>query len=500
MSATYLLSIDQGTTSCRALLFDAVGRIVGIEQQEFPQHYPDDGWVEHDAEQIRDIQFDLTSKVVESSGVDTGNIAGIGITNQRETTVVWNRKTGKPIHNALVWQDRRTVNICEELIDMGLEDHIRRTTGLRPDPYFSATKIAWILRHVSGAREAAERGDLAFGTIDSWLLWNLTGGPNGGIHATDVTNASRTMLFDIHKRVWDDRLLESLGIPDSMLPEVKPSSGHFGITTNDSVGLVLPVLGVAGDQHAALFGQTCFEAGMAKNTYGTGCFMLMQTGSTPVASENGLLTTVAWDTGSGLEYALEGSVFIAGAAIQWLRDELGLLERSSESETLATSVTDNGGVYVVPAFAGLGAPYWEPNARGAVFGLTRASSKAHVVRATLESLAYQTKDVLDAMSTDAGLTLSALRVDGGAAENNFLMQFQADMLNTPVERPKVLEATAWGAAALAGLAADIFDKSELASRWRVDATFEPTMVEDTRARLYTGWERAVQATLGWATT
>ena len=480
----YLLALDQGTTSCRALLFDKKGGVRAVAQEEFGQHYPQPGWVEHDAAEIRDLQLRLARQVVK--GVDQGEIAAIGITNQRETTVVWDRQTGEPIHNAIVWQDRRTTGICARLVADGLENHIHTTTGLRPDPYFSATKIAWLLENVDGARERAERGDLAFGTIDTWLLWNLT---DRAVHATDVTNASRTMLYDIRLGQWDDTMLEALNIPRSLLPDVRPSSGLFGETS--LFGGSIPIMGIAGDQQAALFGQACFEPGMAKNTYGTGCFMLLNTGSEPVQSENGLLTTIAWDLGEGPVYALEGSVFIAGAAIQWLRDEMGLLENAAESEQIATSVESTDGVYVVPAFVGLGAPYWEPNARGAVFGLTRGSTRAHLVRATLESIAYRTRDVLDAMTADADLSLASLRVDGGAALNNFLMQFQADILNVPVERPASVETTAWGAAGLAGLAAGLFDLEVLAELREVDAEFEPEMDAETRNELYDGWRQAV---------
>lgn len=500
MSSTFLLALDQGTSSCRSVLFDELGQIVGVEQQEFAQHYPKSGWVEHEAEEIRDIQFELASKLVQQSENLGGKIAGIGITNQRETTVLWDRKTGKPVHRAIVWQDRRTTDICNELEAKRLSDHIRKTTGLRADPYFSGTKVAWMLRNVDGVKERAEQGDILFGTIDSWLLWNLTGGPDGGVHATDVTNASRTLLFDIHTGTWDSTLMTALSIPSSILPEVLPSSGLFGTTTRDALGVELPVLGVAGDQHAALFGQACFEQGMAKNTYGTGCFMLMNTGSKPVESANGLLTTIAWDIGEGVSYALEGSVFVAGAAIQWLRDELGFMASSPDSEAIARSVDDTGGVVVVPAFAGLGAPYWEPHARGSIFGLSRGSTEAHIVRATLESLAYQTKDVLDAMSADSGIELAELRVDGGASANDFLMQFQADLLSTPVERSATLEATAWGAAALAGLWADVFDLEQLEKLWQHNASFTPQIDAAQRKRLYAEWKRAVEASLVWAKT
>ncbi len=487
----YLLAIDSGTTSCRALLFDEKGTVISVAQEEFAQHYPKPGWVEHDASEIRDLQLRLLKEVAKDIGPN--EIAAIGITNQRETTVVWDRTTGEPIHNAIVWQDRRTTDICARLVADGLEEHIRHTTGLRPDSYFSATKIAWLLENVDGARERAGRAELAFGTIDTWLLWNLT---DGKVHATDVTNASRTLLYDIRRGRWDETMLDALNIPSSLLPEVRPSSGSFGETS--LLGGSLPIFGMAGDQQAALFGQACFETGMAKNTYGTGCFMLLNTGKEPVQSENGLLTTIAWDIGEGPVYALEGSVFIAGAAIQWLRDEMGMFADAADSERIATSVDITDGVYVVPAFVGLGAPYWEPNARGAVFGLTRGSTRAHLVRATLESLAYQTRDVLDAMTADAGLSLAALRVDGGAALNDFLMQFQADILNVPVERPASVETTAWGAAALAGLEVELFDLQTLSDLRTVDAHFDPGMDNSERDVLYAGWKRAVGAARAWA--
>ncbi|NNF59211.1 MAG: glycerol kinase GlpK [Rhodothermaceae bacterium] len=496
MSTPHLLALDQGTTSCRALVFDLEGTVVSRAQQEFTQYYPQPGWVEHDAAEILDTQVAVTHEALNRADLALGEVAALGITNQRETTVLWNRHTGEPVHRALVWQDRRTTERCRQLAAEGLMDHIREVTGLRPDPYFSGTKLEWLLNHVDGARDAAERGDLLFGTIDTWLLWNLTGGPEGGLHATDVTNASRTLLYDIRQGSWDETMLDALGIPRSVLPTVRPSSGDFGATT--AFGSSIAITGIAGDQHAALFGQACFEPGMAKNTYGTGCFLLLNTGTELVPSEHGLLTTLAWDLGDGPTYALEGSVFVAGAAIQWLRDELHLIDAAPDSAYFASKVEETDGVVVVPAFVGLGAPYWQPDARGAVFGLTRGTTKAHLIRATLESLAYQTRDVLDAMTADANLDLAALRVDGAAAGNDLLMQFQADLLGVSVERPANLETTAFGAAALSGLGADVLDQNTLADRWAVDARFEPDMPEADRARHYAGWRRAVRATLAWA--
>ncbi len=493
--STHLLALDQGTTSSRAIVFDADARPVAIAQQEFAQHFPQPGWVEHDATEIWQTQLAVAREVLQRAGLAASDIAGIGITNQRETTELRDRATGEPVHHAIVWQDRRTADLCERLVADGLEEHIRQITGLRADPYFSGTKLAWLLDHVPEARARAERGDLAFGTIDTWLIWNLTG---GRVHATDVTNASRTLLFDIHRLDWDATLLDALRIPRCLLPDVHPSSGDFGKTDRHLLGGTVRIGGVAGDQHAALFGQACLEAGMAKNTYGTGCFMLMNTGSEPVPSEHGLLTTLAWNLGDGPVYALEGSVFVAGAAVQWLRDELHILDAAPDSEYYASKVPDTGGVYVVPAFAGLGAPYWDPYARGAVFGLTRGTTKAHLVRATLESLAYQTRDVLAAMQADAGIDLATLRVDGGAAANDLLMQFQADILDTAVERPANVETTALGAALLAGLAADVTDLDAVAARWHADDRFEPAMEHARRERLLAGWHRAVERTRGWA--
>lgn len=493
---TYILAFDQGTTSSRAILFDRAGRIHSIAQKEFTQIYPKPGWVEHDPMEIWGTQSGVAREVLEKAAVSPEQVAAIGITNQRETTVVWEKSTGKPVYNAIVWQDRRTADICDELKAAGHADTIRDKTGLVIDAYFSGTKIKWILDHVEGARERAERGELLFGTVDTWLVWNLT---RGKVHVTDYTNASRTMLFNIHTLDWDDDLLNLLGIPRAMLPEVRPSSQIYGHTDEHTFGGAnIPIAGIAGDQQAALFGQTCFEPGMVKNTYGTGCFMLMNTGEKPVASPSGLLTTIAWGLDGKVTYALEGSVFIAGAAIQWLRDGLRFFDAAADSEYFASKVEDTGGVYVVPAFAGLGAPYWDMYARGAIFGLTRGTRKEHIIRATLESLAYQTKDILDAMQRDSGIELKSLRVDGGAVANNLLMQFQADILGVPVERPRITESTALGAAYLAGLAVGFWSKDEIARSGDIERRFDPQMDADTRARLYRGWQRAVERTMGWA--
>lgn len=491
MERGYILALDQGTTSSRAILFDRQSRIAGVAQKEFRQYFPEPGWVEHNAEEIWQSQLEVARNVLSLAGVSAENIAAVGITNQRETTVIWDKKTGKPISGAIVWQCRRTAPIVARLKEKGLEKMIRDKTGLVLDAYFSGTKIQWLLDHVEGARAKAKRGDLLFGTIDSWLIWNLTG---GRVHATDYSNAARTLLFNIHTLEWDAEILAALDIPASLLPEVKPSSGWFGETIPELLGGVLPLTGVAGDQQAALFGQACFEPGMAKNTYGTGCFMLMNTGNKAVASANGLVTTIAWGIGGSVEYALEGSVFVAGAAIQWLRDGLKLLGTAAESESWAVQVPDSGEVYFVPAFAGLGAPYWDMAARGAIFGLTRGTERAHIIRAALESLAYQTRDVLGAME-GAGLKLQALRVDGGACANNFLMQFQADILGTPVERPQIIETTALGAAYLAGLATGFWSgKEELQKSWLLQQSFQPQMPESTREKLYRGWLEAVERT------
>ncbi|WP_020146784.1 glycerol kinase GlpK [Thioalkalivibrio sp. ALJ15] len=496
MDGEYILALDQGTTSCRAILFDRDASIIGVAQREFTQHYPQPGWVEHDAMEIWGTQIGAAREVLETRGIKPAQLAAIGITNQRETTVVWDRETGKPIHPAIVWQDRRTASFCDELKARGLEETIRSRTGLVVDAYFSGTKLRWLLDHVDGARERAERGELLFGTMDTWLIWNLTRGER---HVTDVSNASRTQLFNIHELDWDDTLLDELEIPRAMLPEVRASSEVLGHTGTEMFGAnEIPIAGVAGDQHAALFGQTCFERGMAKNTYGTGCFLLMNTGIEPVASHSGLLTTVAWSVDGQVEYALEGSIFIAGAAIQWLRDELKLIDSAEDSEYYASKVEDSDGVYVVPAFAGLGAPYWDMYARGAIFGLTRGTRKEHITRATLDSLAYQTKDVIDAMEQDSGIALKGLRVDGGAVANNVMMQFQADMLGVNVERPMVTESTALGAAYLAGLAVGFWTRDELEQNSQLDRVFEPQMDAATRDRYYRGWKKAVKRTMGWA--
>lgn len=488
----YIVALDQGTTSCRAILFDEQGKICGTAQQEFTQFFPQPGWVEHDPMEIWKTQLGVLLRVILENQVPARSIAAIGITNQRETTVVWDRKTGEPVYPAIVWQDKRTAVICEELKTRGLSEHVRQSTGLVIDSYFSATKLHWILRNVKGAAERAERGELAFGTIDTWLVWKLT---NGRQHVTDYSNASRTMLFDIRKLVWDEHLLSELKISRSLLPEVKPSASPFGVWHYD--GVDIPISGIAGDQQAALFGQACFEPGMAKNTYGTGCFMLMNTGANIQYSKNGLITTIAWGLDGKVEYALEGSVFIAGAAVQWLRDSLHLIDQSKDSEYFAAKALGSNDVYVVPAFAGLGAPYWDMYARGAIFGLTRDTGKDHIIKATLESLAYQSKDILTAMEEDAGLKLSALKVDGGACANNILMQFQADILNTPVERPEVIESTAQGAAYLAGIQIGLWRKGDILKNRRVQRTFVPQMKEEDRARLYQGWKKAVQRSMNW---
>ena len=488
----YILSLDQGTTSSRAILFDAAGNIKGTAQQEFAQYFPQTGWVEHNANEIWESQLAVAQAVLKKCKVKPSDIAAIGITNQRETTVVWDKHTGEPVCNAIVWQDRRTAGICDALKARGLESVIRRKTGLVIDAYFSATKLHWILANVPDAHTRAERGDLLFGTVDSWLVWKLTG---SAAHVTDYSNASRTMLYDIHNLRWDEQLLLTLGIPRTMLPDVRSSSEVYGNALPEFLGASIPISGIAGDQQAALFGQGCHTAGMAKNTYGTGCFMLMNTGSEAILSKNGLLTTIAWGIDGKVQYALEGSVFIAGAAVQWLRDGLRLIKSATETEKLATSVSSSEGVYVVPAFAGLGAPYWDMYARGAIFGLTRGTDQAHLVRATLESLAYQTKDVLTAMQQDSSIILSTLRVDGGACANNFLMQFQSDMLGVPVERPRIIETTALGAAYLAGLAVGFWTMADLHEKWQLDRAFEPTMPEADRVALYMGWQQAVKRTM-----
>lgn len=488
----YIVALDQGTTSSRAVLFNKKGEIKGIAQQEFTQIFPQSGWVEHDPEEIWSTQKDVLAKLLRDNSIAPASLAAIGITNQRETTVVWDRKTGTPVYNAIVWQDKRTASICEELKANGLVDYVRANTGLVIDSYFSATKIKWILENVSGAKQRAINGELAFGTIDTWLVWKLT---NGKVHATDYSNASRTMLYNIGELKWDERLLKELDIPVSMLPEVKPSAHHFG--NWEWQGKSIPLAGIAGDQQSALFGQACFQPGMAKNTYGTGCFMLMNTGDKMQFSKNGLITTIAWGLDGKVEYALEGSVFIAGAAVQWLRDSLHIIDQSKDSEYFAAKALGSNEVYVVPAFAGLGAPYWDMYARGAIFGLTRDTGKDHLIKATLESLAYQTKDILNAMQEDAGLKLASLKVDGGACANNILMQFQADILGTEVERPEVIESTAMGAAFLAGIQIGWWKKQDILANRKIQRKFEPDMEENTRAKLYKGWQKAVERTMGW---
>jgi glycerol kinase len=492
MAKKYIIALDQGTTSSRTVLFDEQGQVVDMAQQEFEQIFPQSGWVEHNADEILKTQLKTLSDVISKNNISAGEIAAIGIANQRETTVIWDKHTGKPIHNAIVWQDRRTASICEDLKNQGLNDYVKQTTGLVIDSYFSGTKVKWLLNNVQGAREKANNGELLFGTIDTWLVWNLTKGKS---HVTDYSNASRTMFYNIKDLKWDEKMLESLDIPHSILPEVKPSSYHFGDYESDSVKI--PIAGIAGDQQAALFGQACFEQGMAKNTYGTGCFMLMNTGRKIQYSENGLLTTIAWGLEDEVFYALEGSVFIAGASIQWLRDGLNFFATASESEKSALEVEGESGVYVVPAFAGLGAPYWDMYARGAVFGLTRDTGKHHITKATLESIAYQTKDILNAMQEDSKIELAELKVDGGACANNFLMQFQADILNTTVERPEVIESTALGAAYLAGITVGLWKKEDIARNRKIEKTFEPKMDEAKRNKLYNGWKKAVKRTMNW---
>ncbi|WP_214892918.1 glycerol kinase GlpK [Exiguobacterium sp. H66] len=490
----YILSLDQGTTSTRAILFNQAGEIVHSAQREFTQYFPKPGWVEHNANEIWGTVLAVVATCLTEANVKANQIAGIGITNQRETAVVWEKETGKPIHNAVVWQSRQTAEICEELREAGHGELFRSKTGLLIDAYFSGTKVKWILDHVEGSRERAERGELLFGTIDTWLIWKLSGGK---AHVTDYSNASRTLMYNIHELKWDDELLEILDVPKAMLPEVRPSSEIYANTAGyHFFGESVPIAGAAGDQQAALFGQACFEKGMAKNTYGTGCFMLLNTGEKPVVSDHGLLTTIAWGVDGKVEYALEGSIFVAGSAIQWLRDGLRLINDAKETEAYAKRVTSSDGVYVVPAFVGLGTPYWDSDVRGAVFGLTRGTEKEHFIRATLESLAYQTRDVLTAMEQDSGIEMSALRVDGGAVKNDFLMQFQGDIINAPVERPEINETTALGAAYLAGLAVGFFkNKEQIAAHWKMDRRFEPEMDETESDALYGGWKKAVQATM-----
>jgi glycerol kinase len=491
----YVMALDQGTTSSRCIIFDKSGKIKSMAGKEFTQIYPKAGWVEHNPMEIWSSQISVATEAMAKLGIEAGEIASIGITNQRETTIIWNKNTGQPIYNAIVWQCRRTSDMIDELKEKGLEPYIRETTGLIPDAYFSATKIKWILDNVPGARKEAEKGNLLFGTVDSWLIWNLT---KGKVFVTDYTNASRTMMFDIKKLKWDERILRELNIPYSMLPEVKPSSYTYGYTDKSLFGEEIPISGAAGDQQAALFGQCCFEKGEAKNTYGTGCFLLMNTGEEVVKSKQGLLTTIAACTDDKVIYALEGSVFVAGAAIQWLRDELRLIHTASESEKYAYEVNDTNGVYVVPAFTGLGAPYWDQYARGAIVGITRGCNREHIIRATLESIAYQTYDVIKAMESDLDGSLKTLRVDGGASVNNFLMQFQADILNTQVLRPECIETTALGAAYLAGLSVGFWkDKEEIKKNWALSKTFEPNMDEKSREELIKGWRKAVNRSFNW---
>jgi glycerol kinase len=489
----YILALDQGTTSSRAIIFNKQGSIVSIAQKEFKQYFPQPGWVEHDANEIWSSQLSVATEAIVKAGLSVEDIAAIGITNQRETTVVWERNTGKPIYNAIVWQDRRTASTCDELKEKKLDELIKQKTGLVVDAYFSGTKIIWILDNVPGARDKANKGELAFGTIDTWLLWNLT---KGQVHATDVSNASRTMLCNIHTLQWDGELQEMLDIPGNMLPQIRSSSEVYGSTQNILTSKNIPIAGIAGDQQAALFGQMCTQPGMVKNTYGTGCFMLMNTGEKPVFSNNNLLTTVAWKVNGITQYALEGSVFIAGAVVQWLRDGLGIIRHSSEVEALAAKVNSSEGVYMVPAFTGLGAPHWNPDARGTLFGITRGTTAGHIARAALESIAFQTMDVLKAMEADSGIAIKELRVDGGATANDLLMQFQSDILNTKVLRPTVTETTALGAAYLAGLAVGYWQNIEdIQEQWQINKQFEPSMPDTQRASLIKGWEKAIHATI-----
>ena len=496
--AKFIMALDSGTTSNRCILFDADGRICSVAQKEFTQHFPQPGWVEHDADEIFSTQLEVAQQALRNIGATAGDIAAIGITNQRETTVVWNKHTGRPIGNAIVWQCRRTATYCDELRTDGLVDVIRNKTGLVIDPYFSGTKIRWMLENIPGAREQAENDELLFGTVETWLIWKLTG---GRVHVTDYSNASRTMLFNINTLRWDEDILNKMEIPASMLPEVVPSSQVYGYTDPAFFGAPVPIAGAAGDQQAALFGQTCFAPGDAKCTYGTGAFLLMNTGDKPIFSNNGLVTTIAWGLNGKISYALEGSIFVAGAAIQWLRDELRFIESAADSEYMAKKVPDTNGCYVVPAFTGLGAPYWDAYARGSVLGITRGVNKNHIIRATLDSVAYQTQDVLKAMEADAGMELSALKVDGGAAANNYLMQAQADISNAPVLRPRCVETTAMGAAYLAGLAVGYWESQEqICQNWSVDRTFNPEISEADRAKRIAGWQKAVACAKGWAET
>jgi glycerol kinase len=491
----FILAIDQGTTSSRAIIFDHHGAIKTVAQREFTQHFPQPGWVEHDANEIWSTQAGVITEALAQARIQFGDIAGIGITNQRETTVIWNRETGQPIHRAIVWQDRRTAKVCDELKARGLGKTIQEKTGLVIDAYFSGTKVQWLLDNVPGARKDAEAGKLAFGTIDSWLIWNLTGGK---LHITDVSNASRTLLFNIHTMGWDDELLKLLNVPRSLLPEVRASSEVYGQTTHDLFNASVPIAGIAGDQQAALFGQMCLQPGMLKHTYGTGGFMVLNTGDKAIPSKNNLLTTVGWKIGNKTTYALEGSIFIAGAVVQWLRDGLGIIRSSADIETLAAGVPDNGGVYMVPAFAGLGAPHWDQSARGAILGITRGTNARHIARAALESIAYQTVDVLAAMEADSGIKVKELRVDGGATVDNLLMQFQADIARLPIVRPKIHETTALGAAYLAGLAVGYWkDMNEVQHQWQMDREFKPSMDAAKVEKLKKGWNKAVSKAKGW---
>lgn len=496
MQEQYILALDQGTTSSRAMLFDRKGNIVSVAQKEFRQIYPQPGWVEHDPQEIWSTQAGVAAEAVTRAGANGTAIAAIGITNQRETTIVWDRDTGLPIYNAIVWQDRRTAGLCDQLKAQGLEEKVRAKTGLPIDAYFSATKIRWILDNVDGAREKAKQGKLAFGTVDSWLVWNFT---KHAQHITDVTNASRTMLFNIHTMQWDNDLLEALDIPRSMLPEVRASSEIYGNTVTTVFASKIPLAGIAGDQQAALFGQMCTNSGMVKNTYGTGCFLMMNTGEKPIESKNNLVTTLAWQIGNEVNYALEGSIFIAGAVVQWLRDGLGIIKSASEIEALAGSVAHSDGVYLVPAFAGLGAPHWNPRARGTLFGVTRGTTNAHIARAALDSIAYQSLDVLKAMEADSGIKIGELRVDGGACANNLLMQFQSDLLGVAAVRPRISETTALGAAYLAGLAVGYWNNvGELESQWQLDRRFSPAMRQADVEQCTAGWQRAINAAKAWA--
>lgn len=496
MEKKYIIALDQGTTSSRAVIFNKQGEIISVSQKEFSQIFPQPGWVEHDPMELWGCQSGVMREAIDTASIDTKEIAAIGITNQRETTIVWDKNTGKPIYNAIVWQCRRTSKICDELKAKNLEKLIKDKTGLIIDAYFSATKVKWILDNVKGAREKAERGELLFGTVDTWLIWKLT---NKAVHVTDYSNASRTMMFNINELKWDEDILKELDIPLSMLPEVKPSSYIYGNTDIHILGEEVPIAGCAGDQQSALFGQTCFEEGSAKNTYGTGCFLLMNTGNKIVKSKNGLLTTIAWGIGDKVTYALEGSIFMGGASIQWLRDELRMLKNASDSESYANKVEDTNGVYVVPAFTGLGAPYWDMYARGTILGLSRGAKKEHIVRATLESIAYQTKDVLSVMEEDSNISLKDLRVDGGASKNNFLMQFQSDILNVNIDRPEVVETTALGAAYLAGLAVGFYDNFDsIKNNYKLDRHFISTMDDEKRRKLYKGWKKSVSRALDWA--